>query len=1246
MFNKIRNCILYSVIASIIFIAVSISAARILLPDVQSYRSYVEEQLAGILDHPVKIGDLNALISGITPIVIFHDVKLMSDHSDKVLLEIKKIKIGFSIWRSIKQQKIVPSIYTIDGATLAIIRQKDGKILIQGIDVARIGDVLAEQDTAANTELSEWLFKRSSVVIQNSSIIWHDKKRLTKPTRFKDVTLRLKNNRNRHQFNGEFILSNDINNPKRMELALDVYGDMLDPVKWVGKFYAKGTNIEAAEWGFKPVIMDVMVEHGLLDFNLWGDWIAGELNKIEANVSARDVVIKRLKNNAIANIPLLSGLFKWDKDFKDWNFSIDSLKLTTKKGAWPETKVSVSSKFNDVDKSTTVETEVDYCRIEDVRDLLLKSGYVENKILKYLQFASPSGELKKIQHKIKKQENKEDEFFLSAIVNNLSLIAYEQIPSLKKISGEIFSNHNSGVFVVKANNAELDFRRFLPKTIRLDSIKGNIEWFRNEDAWVFYSQELIAKNKDASIDVSFNLNISDADQSTYLDLQSTIIKAKVSEIKNYLPNEILVGDFKKWINSAFESGTIENAGVIFSGRLNDFPFHKNTGVFKAYLPASNVVLNYKVGWPIMQLDKIDAFFTGTSLDVSVKQARVLKSKASNFSINISNFNKPRLKTKVYIKSNLDDVAQYSSTTFLKNTRDFIKSSSFSGSTNIDLYMDLPLSSEAEDIFPLNIKAKVFLINASVSTAKNKLYVNKINGTVDLTKNSATANGIDAIIMGGKSKVDIFTSHQYGGHPIRFVMQGNIDVAQTMKRFKLAGYDKVKGRTDWQGVFTLKYKQDSITKNPIFQATADMRDVIIDLPPPMSKKTKNIVPVYLTVENVSKNEMLLSLIYGENMSYALDMDLSIENNALLRRGEFRFKPGVAKLPDDEILLLTGSLKDFSLGDWLAALDATSIKSKKSFFAVPVTVKMDYLHVAKAKNRKPRKPSDPRRLPTFEGEIKKFVYDTFPYGKATFKTLNENGGMRLENFTIISPYVKAEGKGYWHYKPNKQWTEVSMTVDSDNYGDFLTSLGFSSIIENGVAAFSGDFNWTGGFGDFRWETLNGLVTMDITNGVFTKVDPGAGRLLGLLSIESLPGMLLSGDAFNKGFNFDRIVGVYEILDGNAYSDDVSISGPVANILVTGRTGIVARDFDHYLTVVPNVSGALPLSSGLLFGPQIGAVVYFFKKLFGSGIDESSKRIYHLTGTWENPVSTRIDKNEDKPKDEPDVDEPDVDESDDDV
>jgi len=932
-------------------------------------------------------------------------------------------------------------------------------------------------------------------------------------------------------------------------------------------------------------------------------------------------------------------LVKWDKQLNDWDLSIERLKYVSEQGAWPETEIKIAHKYEAKTETESIKTNVKYFRIEDISDLLLKSGYIDDVVFKYLYDASPSGEIRNINYQMVTEKDEVKEYFISAKVDNLSLNSIENIPGLKGVSGEVFSNQQSGVLAINTKNAELDYKEILPATISIDNLVGDIEWIRNKTGWIFSSNKIKASNADASIEASFDLNIPDNGVSPYIDLQANIDKGQANAVFKYLPISIMKGNFKQWMEGALINGDIENGKIILHGRLDEFPYKEHQGVFNGSFSVKDLVFNYKPDWPHVREGRAEAVFTGQGIEVNVQHAKLLNSYADDFHVSLPDFLNPLLKTNVQIKSNLNDVAQYSSVTFLNDARDFVENSEFSGEVNLDASMDIPLSDEVEKLYPLNINVKASLLGAKLTTAKNKLYATEITGEIDLTENSATASGIKANIMGGDSVVDIFTGHEFNGHPIRVIMRGNIDIGKTMQRFEIPGYDKVAGRTDWQGVFTLPHKQDGVTKNALFQASTSMKNIAINLPTPMNKSAKETVPTYMTVENVSKETMLLHLVYGEAMSYAMDIDLS-DSSARLRRGEFRFKTEAASIPTEEVLWLTGSLWDFSLRDWLDALDPTSNKNKKSFLGIPVKVDMDIVHIAKVKDKKSRKPSDPRELPTFEGVVDQFEYDTYQYGKFYFRTRNEKGGLSLDEFTITSPHVDVKGKAYWHYHPRKQSTEVTMTVKSENYGELLASLGFNSLIENGNADFSGDFDWKGGFGDFSWATINGIITMDITDGVFTKIDPGAGRMLGLLSIESLPGMIFSGDAFKTGFNFDRIVGNYRLKGGNAYSKNVEISGPAAYILVSGRTGIVARDLDHNLTMVPNVSGTLPLTSGYIFGPQVGAVVYFFKKLFGSGLDESSMRTYHLTGTWKKMIVERTDKNEDKAANKPVVDEADED------
>src|SRR3546814_8237458 len=72
------------------------------------------------------------------------------------------------------------------------------------------------------------------------------------------------------------------------------------------------------------------------------------------------------------------------------------------------------------------------------------------------------------------------------------------------------------------------------------------------------------------------------------------------------------------------------------------------------------------------------------------------------------------------------------------------------------------------------------------------------------------------------------------------------------------------------------------------------------------------------------------------------------------------------------------------------------------------------------------------------------------------------------------------------------------------------------------------------------LQGRFTLAARDGQLVDVEPGAGRVLGLLSVAELPRRLLLDfrDLFSKGFAFNRIGGTIAFADGQARSDDMNI------------------------------------------------------------------------------------------------------------
>src|SRR3546814_4936368 len=89
---------------------------------------------------------------------------------------------------------------------------------------------------------------------------------------------------------------------------------------------------------------------------------------------------------------------------------------------------------------------------------------------------------------------------------------------------------------------------------------------------------------------------------------------------------------------------------------------------------------------------------------------------------------------------------------------------------------------------------------------------------------------------------------------------------------------------------------------------------------------------------------------------------------------------------------------------------------------------------------------------------------------------------------------------------------------------------------------DATWPGSPVGFRLVNLQGRFTLAARDGQLVDVEPGAGRVLGLLSVAELPRRLLLDfrDLFSKGFAFNRMGGTIAFADGQARSDDMNIDG----------------------------------------------------------------------------------------------------------
>jgi uncharacterized protein YhdP len=127
-----------------------------------------------------------------------------------------------------------------------------------------------------------------------------------------------------------------------------------------------------------------------------------------------------------------------------------------------------------------------------------------------------------------------------------------------------------------------------------------------------------------------------------------------------------------------------------------------------------------------------------------------------------------------------------------------------------------------------------------------------------------------------------------------------------------------------------------------------------------------------------------------------------------------------------------------------------------------------------------------------------------------------------------------------------------------------------------------------------------------------------MFGLMSIVALPRRLGLDfrDVFDKGFGFDEIKGTFRIDDGDAYTCDLSLEGPAADIGIVGRAGLADRDYDQTALVSANVGNTLPVVGAVVAGPQVAAALLIFSQIFKKPLQEVGQIYYRIDGSFDDP------------------------------
>jgi uncharacterized protein (TIGR02099 family) len=237
-------------------------------------------------------------------------------------------------------------------------------------------------------------------------------------------------------------------------------------------------------------------------------------------------------------------------------------------------------------------------------------------------------------------------------------------------------------------------------------------------------------------------------------------------------------------------------------------------------------------------------------------------------------------------------------------------------------------------------------------------------------------------------------------------------------------------------------------------------------------------------------------------------------------------------------------------------------------------------------------------------------------------------RLNKLNLTVPEATFTATGRWvtaKDPTSPRQTEMNFRLDVGDAGSLLNRLGTPDTMRAGNGRLEGEVAWQGSPLSLHYPTLSGRFNVRLSRGQFLKADPGVAKLLGVLSLQSLPRRLLLDfrDVFAEGFSYDVIRGDVAIDRGMANTQNLEMKGVNALVKMEGSSDIAKETQNLRVLILPDLdAGTASLIAGFTVNPLWGLSTFLAQWLFHNPLSKAAAQSFQVDGSWSNPKVTKLD------------------------
>lgn len=758
-----------------------------------------------------------------------------------------------------------------------------------------------------------------------------------------------------------------------------------------------------------------------------------------------------------------------------------------------------------------------------------------------------------------------------------------------------------------------------------------------------------------------------ADDSEVVDLVIDLPRLSPASPRRWLPLKGLPEKTRGWLDDALLGVERGEAAITLFGRPRDWPERVPPGAVDSRIEFSGLRLAYARGWPVAEDIDGRVAFVGETMRAAAERGRVAGVTLRAPEVRIDDTRRAEIELSLEAPATgAGRLADLADALPLPGADAALAAMSWSGTASARARIWFPVR-HRED---WRLVGEIGFDGAAVSFSPPGLQLRRIEGVLPFSRDRLGPANFDARV--GERPLALALDARFGPD-FRLDVEGSGPVPEMLPDDWLEAYPPLRERLEGRSRFSLSFgslaSEDAAGPTGV-RIASDLQGLASTFPAPLDKPAETARAFELTIP--LDNELYpLRFAYGERL-----------DGIWLRSGDYwqlglALGGGEADLPAAENFIVEGEVDRLALDGWTGLLGADASAGADgsgelsgwldlrvadlragggSLGAVDAALNRDgeywrmnimgervqgsvrapagrvgdgvivldlarlHLPVPADAGGDPSPPSgrDPRVLPAFDIAIRDLRRGELDLGEFRLNSHREDEGIRIEQVSSRRQGFELAGEGAWLAGSDGPYTTMRLRTSTGDLGRALTQAGYDIALERGNAVIEMQGRWPGSPLDLALQRFDGTMDLVISDGAIPEASPGAGRVLGLVSLNAIPRRLRLDftDVFGEGLVFDRAAGHFDLSGGVASTEDLRIDAPAAEIRVRGKTDLRARTYDQTLIVRPGVSSALPIIGALAGGPVGAAAGAALQQIFSEPLKGISEIRYAVDGTWSEP------------------------------